>query len=89
MLVVAVAATILRNLFKKPEDPADEERRRRFQLNQVGRIVEGLVVEVVETPAPPPPPPPPPPGVPSAEPTRPQSQASGTQSSPSGEVKNV
>jgi hypothetical protein len=57
VLVVAAAAAILHNLFKKPEDPADEERRRRFQLNQVGRIVEGLVVEVVETPALPAPPP--------------------------------
>jgi hypothetical protein len=56
VLVVATAAAILHSFFKKPEDPEDEERRRRFQLNQVGRIVEGLVVEVVETPAPPPPP---------------------------------
>lgn len=49
MLVVAVAAALVRQLFRKPEDPEDEERRRRFQLNQVGRIVEGLVVEVVES----------------------------------------
>jgi hypothetical protein len=50
-LVVAAAAVILQRLFRKPEDPEGEERRRRFQLNQVGRIVEGLVVELVETPA--------------------------------------
>jgi hypothetical protein len=50
-LVVAAAAAVIHRLFKKPEDPEDEERRRRFQLNQVGRIVEGLVVELVETPA--------------------------------------
>ena len=50
-LVVAAAAAIIHRLFKKPEDPEDEERRRRFQLNQVGRIVEGLVVELVEAPA--------------------------------------
>ncbi len=42
---------ILQRVFRKPEDPEAEERRRRFQLNQVGRIVEGLVVELVETPA--------------------------------------
>ena len=54
-LVVAVTAAALRQLFQKPENPEDEERRRRSQLNQVGRIVEGLVVELVEsqgTPAP-------------------------------------
>ncbi len=37
------------NISEKPEDPEDEERRRRSQLNQVGRIVEGLVVELVES----------------------------------------
>jgi hypothetical protein len=50
-LVGTAAAMILHRHFKKPEDPEDEERRRRFQLNQVGRIVEGLVVELVETTA--------------------------------------
>src|ERR1700692_2226042 len=48
-LVGAGAAMILHRHFRKPEDPEDEERRRRFPLNQVGRIVEGLVVELVET----------------------------------------
>lgn len=51
-LVVVAAAVILHRYFQKPKDPEDEERRRRFQLNQVGRIVEGLVVELVEAPAP-------------------------------------
>ena len=50
-LVVVAAAVILQRFFQKPDDPEGEERRRRFQLNQVGRIVEGLVVELVETPA--------------------------------------
>jgi len=48
-LVVAVAVAALRQYYRKPEDPEDEERRRRSQLNQVGRIVEGLVVELVES----------------------------------------
>jgi hypothetical protein len=54
-LIVGVAAAVLVaaimisvRLFQKPPDPEEEERRRRSQLNQVGRIVEGLVVEVVE-----------------------------------------
>jgi len=47
--VVAVAAGMtLRHMFQKPENPEEEERRRRFQLNQIGRIVEGHVVELVE-----------------------------------------
>jgi hypothetical protein len=57
-VVLAVAVVLLQRVFRKPEDPEAEERRRRFQLNQVGRIVEGLVVELVETPAPAPPVPP-------------------------------
>jgi hypothetical protein len=52
VLVAAVGTVALRQYFKKPEDPEDEERRRRSQLNQVGRIVEGLVVELVESQAP-------------------------------------
>jgi hypothetical protein len=47
--VVAAAAVAVRYYYRKPDDPEDEERRRRFQLNQVGRIVEGLVVELVES----------------------------------------
>jgi len=58
-LVAAAAAVVLHSFFKKPMNPEDTERLRRFQLNQVGRIVEGLVVELVETPASPPPEPPP------------------------------
>lgn len=50
-VVVAVGATVLREVFKKPDDPENEEKRRRSQLNQVGRIVEGLVVELVESQA--------------------------------------
>jgi hypothetical protein len=51
-LVVGAAAVVLQQVFRKPPNPEDEERRRRSQLNQVGRIVEGLVVELVESQAP-------------------------------------
>ena len=51
-LVVAAAGVVLHQVFRKPADPEDEERRRRSQLNQVGRIVEGLVVELVESQGP-------------------------------------
>jgi hypothetical protein len=49
VLVIVAAIVVLRQFFQKPENPEDEERRRRSQLNQVGRIVEGLVVELVES----------------------------------------
>lgn len=52
VLIAAVGTVALRQYFRKPEDPEDEERRRRSQLNQVGRIVEGLVVELVESQSP-------------------------------------
>jgi hypothetical protein len=48
-LVIAAAVVVLRQFFQKPGNPEDEERRRRSQLNQVGRIVEGLVVELLES----------------------------------------
>ncbi len=35
----------------KPRDPAEIERRRRAHLNQIGRIVEGQIVEIIELPA--------------------------------------
>ena len=52
MLVLGASAVVLQQVFRKPPDPDDEERRRRSQLNQVGRIVEGLVVELVESQGP-------------------------------------
>lgn len=50
--MVAATVVVLRQFFQKPGNPDDEERRRRSQLNQVGRIVEGLVVELVESQTP-------------------------------------
>lgn len=48
-LLAGAVALMLYRLYRRPGDPEEEERRRRFQLNQVGRIVEGLVVDIVET----------------------------------------
>ncbi len=42
---------------RHPPDPEEIERRRRAHLNQVGRIVEGEITEIVEAPAAPQPPP--------------------------------
>lgn len=39
---------------RRPQDPEEIERRRRSYLNQVGRIVEGQVMEIVEAPPLPP-----------------------------------
>jgi hypothetical protein len=52
MGAAAVAATaMVAYAFLRPtESPADMERKRRLQLNQIGRIAEGQVVELVEHP---------------------------------------
>ncbi len=34
----------------RPRDPEETERRRRARVNQIGRIVEGYVVEIFEVP---------------------------------------
>jgi Protein of unknown function (DUF3592) len=48
--VLGLAATVsLRHLLRKPDDPEGEERRRRARLNQVGRIVEGYIIDIVES----------------------------------------
>jgi len=36
---------------RRPRDPEEIERRRRTYLNQIGRIVEGHIVEIIEAPA--------------------------------------
>lgn len=43
-------AMLLYGVFRPVEDPEETERRRRLHLNQIGRIAEGQVVEVVEHP---------------------------------------
>jgi uncharacterized protein DUF3592 len=47
-LCAAVGLSLRHLFFRKPDDPEEDERRRRSHLNQVGRIVEGYVVEIVE-----------------------------------------
>ena len=48
---ITALAMIAYAFFKPPVDPEEAERRRRLHLNQVGRIAEGQVVELVEHPA--------------------------------------
>jgi hypothetical protein len=48
--ILLVAAGILSWWLRRPRDPEEVERRRRAYLNQVGRIVEGHILEITETP---------------------------------------
>lgn len=41
---------------RRPRDPAELERRRRARVNQIGRIVEGYILEIVDLPPEPAPP---------------------------------
>jgi hypothetical protein len=56
LALIAAAIAMMAYVFLRPaEDPEDMERKRRMHLNQVGRIAEGQVVELVEhAPQPPP-----------------------------------
>jgi hypothetical protein len=47
---VAAIAMVAYAFFRPAEAPEDTERKRRLQLNQIGRIAEGQVVELVEHP---------------------------------------
>ncbi len=49
---VLAASSALYWLRRHPPDPDEIERKRRSHVNQVGRIVEGQVVEIFETPSP-------------------------------------
>jgi hypothetical protein len=51
-VVVFLAVVAVYSWTRRPPDPDEIERRRRSHLNQVGRIVEGQVIEIVESPAP-------------------------------------
>lgn len=53
MAAAAIAAiAMIAYAFLRPrEEPEQAERRRRLHLNQIGRIAEGQVVELVEHPA--------------------------------------
>jgi hypothetical protein len=57
-LVLAAAGVVLTALFvaaysmlRRPPNPDEIERQRRAHLNQIGRICEGQIVELVEQPA--------------------------------------
>lgn len=49
-LAVLVIVSLAYAIFKRPEDPDAAERNRRLHLNQIGRIAEGQVLEIVERP---------------------------------------
>ncbi len=46
----AVAAVWLSGLFKKPADQDAEEQKRRSHINQIGRIAEGQILEILDVP---------------------------------------
>jgi hypothetical protein len=46
------AGAMVSQWLRRPPDPEETERKRRSYVNQVGRIVEGHVVELIEEPAP-------------------------------------
>lgn len=50
ILGTALAAVVYA-LLRRPESPEEAERKRRLHLNQIGRIADAQVVELVEQPA--------------------------------------
>ena len=48
--VLAAVGMMAYTFFRPAEDPVEGERRRRLNLNQIGRIAEGQIVELVEHP---------------------------------------
>jgi hypothetical protein len=49
--LAVVAGTALYRWARRPRDPEDAERRRRARINQIGRIAEGRVLDIMEMPA--------------------------------------
>src|SRR5260370_23011760 len=47
---IAAIAMIAYAFLRPAVDPEEEERKRRLHLNQIGRIAEGQIVELVEHP---------------------------------------
>lgn len=45
------AGAMISQWFRRPPDPDETERKRRSYVNQIGRIVEGHIVQLVEEPA--------------------------------------
>jgi len=48
---IAAFAMIAYAFFRPAVDPEEEERKRRLHLNQIGRIAEGQIVDLVERPS--------------------------------------
>jgi hypothetical protein len=48
---LAAGSAVVFSFFRRPANPYEAERKRRSHLNQIGRICEGHVVELVEQPA--------------------------------------
>ena len=45
------AGVAISQWLRRPDDPEEIEKKRRFHLNQIGRIVEGHITELVEVAA--------------------------------------
>ncbi len=50
LALLLVAAGAMAWWRRRPRDPAELERRRRARVNQIGRIVEGYVLEILDVP---------------------------------------
>jgi hypothetical protein len=69
---LAAVAMIVYAFLRPESDPEAEERRRRLHLNQIGRIAEGQVVDLMENPP---------------EPQRPRKRLFGMSARPLGDLR--